>query len=267
MTNKGQLESFFVFIITLFLILFCITYYFYFKTGTIPVFTPEREIRPSEKSLLPPGTLFPKEKQSPYIKEKQLPYIFSLNIAKAETNLKPNKNLDTFIISAPPIVLEDNIAKFSFSGKNYRKPFEKLRFQTFLYPIDKKWQTTYGTEKIYYLPKFPAFYIFYVRSINNENYDPTPATYYFLTRISPYYKNISITPSYDGYSLIIRNSSNSDINVTNWYVKTSIFLYRIPKAVKYFHLNKNKNIEEDIILKRGDILKIISVYSSATSAP
>ncbi|MGC8981757.1 MAG: hypothetical protein ACP5JU_02295 [Minisyncoccia bacterium] len=257
MENKGQLENFFIFIITLLLILFCITYYFYFKTGTIPVFTPVKEIKPAEKSLLPPGTFFPKKEELPFL-------FFKKAYAKI---LKPSKDLDTFIISGPNYFLEDNIAIFKFSGKNYKKPLERLRYQTFLYPLDKNWQDTYGDSKIYYLPKNYSFYIFFVRARNDGYYDPSPAYYFFITKISNYYKDLSIYGSYDGYSITIRNNSNKDIDVTNWYVKTLAGLYKIPKAVKYFYLDKSKNFEEDIVLKPGDTLKIISVYSSATSAP
>jgi hypothetical protein len=258
MENKGQLENFFIFIITLFLILFCITYYFYFKTGSVPVFTPAKEIKPSEKSLLPPGTFFPEK--------KELPFLFDIKKAYAKT-LKPDKNLDTFIVSGPGYFVEDNVVKFEFSGINYKKPLERLRFQTYLYPLDKTWQDTYGNSKIYYLPKSYSFYIFFVRAVNDEGYDPSPVYYFFITKISNFYKDVSIYSSYNGYSITIRNNSNKDIDVTNWYIKSLKGLYKIPKAVKYFHLNPSQNIEEDIILKPGDTLKLIAVYKSATTAP
>lgn len=197
-------------------------------------------------------------------------FLFIFNFSLAQKNkTQPNRYLDTIITNNPPKIFEDNNIKFTFSGFNLSKPNEKIRFQIKLWPLDKDWQDYYYSEKTYYnLPKGRNFYLFYVRSVNDKNeHDPLPAIHFFETRISPFYKDVSIDTSYDGLTLTLYNKTNKEINITGWKIYTSRIVYTISQGVKIFNYDFNKVKQEDIILTPYGKAIIKAVYSSLTSTP
>lgn len=182
--------------------------------------------------------------------------------------LRQSRLIDTFIISGPFIINETNQIVFKFEARDYSYKSKNFYFQTILWPLEKKWQNFYGTEKRYSLPKGSNFYIFKVRAINDKGlYDPTPAVYYFFNKTSQFYNDVSIYPSWDGLSLTLVNNTDKEINITNWQIKTSKIIYMIPKGIKDFHFDFSKRKEENIVLPPYGRAVIKAVYSSATSAP
>jgi hypothetical protein len=184
-------------------------------------------------------------------------------------NLRGSNLIETIIISGPPLVLEDNQAVFKFQAADYSlKKSKYFYFQIQLWPLEKTWQNFSGETKYYYLPKGTNLYIFKVRAVNEKGYyDKTPAVYYFLTKISKFYQDISISPSYDGMSLSLINNTNQEIDITNWQIKTSNIIFTIPKGVKDFNPDPDKRKEENIILPPYGRSVFYTVYSRATSAP
>jgi len=191
--------------------------------------------------------------------------IFSFSFVLAQKqNLKPNRFLETYILKGPDFNLESNYAEFEFKGINFRNPNDNFYFQVKLLPFDLKWENVYSSRKVYYsLPKGSYWAILMVRAVNyKKEYDPTPAYYLFKVNVSKFYKDISISPSYDGLKLTLSNNSNKEIKITNWQIKTSIISFKIPKAIRDYHPNPLLRKEEDIILKPYEKLVII-----ATSSP
>ncbi|MCS7200663.1 MAG: lamin tail domain-containing protein [Patescibacteria group bacterium] len=195
--------------------------------------------------------------------------VLGFSFAQQKPKFRPNRNIETIIQSAPPSIIETNQVTFKFSGVNFRKQDDKLRFQTKLWPLEKGWQDNYSNEKTYSnLPKGKNVYLFYVRAVNEKNeYDPFPAVYVFETRISPFYKDVSIGTSYDGMSLTLYNDSDREINITGWKISTSKLVFTIPQGVKNFTYDINKIKLEDIVLSARGRAIIQAVYSSATSGP
>jgi len=187
----------------------------------------------------------------------------------AQASLKKSNLIDTKITSAPPISVESNQVKFEFQGIDYSNRSKYFYFQTKLWPLENKWQTTYSNTRYYYdLPPGRRFYIFYVRAINDKNqYDPTPAIYIFITQISSFYGKVSISPNFDQLNITLQNNTNEKINITNWQIRTSKISYIFGKGVRDFIYDKNRAKFEDIILTPYGRAIISAVYSSATSAP
>ena len=176
--------------------------------------------------------------------------------------------IDTFIVSGPPVFNESNQVTFKFEAKDYSNKSKYFNFQVMLWPLEKKWENFYGNSKTYYLPKEEKFYIFKVRAVNDKGfYDLTPATYYFFTKISKFYNDVSIRTSWDGLELTLINDTQKEIKITGWQILTSKIRFIIPKGVKDFHPDPFKRIEEDIVLPPYGRAVIRAVYSSATSAP
>jgi hypothetical protein len=194
--------------------------------------------------------------------------VFSFSLAK-EKQLKSNSSIDTFIISAPNFIIEDNKASFEFQAVDYSKKSKKLYFQIKLWPIDKEWQNIYVNKKTYNnLLKGNYLYIFQVRAINEKGeHDPSPAVFYFNTKISNLYKDISISPSLDGFKVTLRNTSKKEIQVSGWTFKSALMTFQIPKAVKDWNPNPSLRREEDIILKPNDKLVIEVAYENENSVP
>ncbi|GIW65215.1 MAG: hypothetical protein KatS3mg093_194 [Candidatus Parcubacteria bacterium] len=184
-------------------------------------------------------------------------------------NLRGSNLIDTIIISGPALTLEDTKAVFKFQAIDYSlKKSQYFYFQTQLWPLEKTWQNSYSTERYYYLPKGIGLYILKVRAVNDKGYyDKTPAIYYFLTKTSEFYQDISISPSWDGMSLTLVNNTNKEINITDWQIRTSKIIFTIPKGVKDFNPDQSKRKEENIILPAYGRAVFYTVYSSATSAP
>jgi hypothetical protein len=196
--------------------------------------------------------------------------IFSLSFALAQKqNLKPNRSLETYILKGPAFNLESNYAEFEFKGVNFRNPNDNIYFQVKLLPFDVKWENVYSSKKVYYsLPKGSYKATLMVRAVNYKNqYDPTPAYYTFKVNISKFYKDVSISPSFDGLSLTLINNSNKEIKITNWQIRTSLISFKIPKAVKDFHPDQNLRKEENIVLQPYGRLVISAVYENEKSAP
>mgnify|MGYP001107994363 CR=1 FL=1 len=261
MKLKAQIESLIYFIVIIILFFSAIFYYLQFKTGSVPVFRPKREIAPSEKSILPPGTFFEKENKKNNKEKNFFPLLFIKETFARNNNLKknliPNKDLETIILSPSFFTeLEDNKLYILLEGYNKNDKKDRIHFQYILEPLINDWKDLYQKRKLIILPKGSNVYTLKVRSINNKNeYDPTPAISYIYTKISPYYKDLDVSVSYSRDILIIKNRSNKDINVTDWRIKTSQIAFKIPKAVKNFNLFSTQTLE-DIVLKskRGRLI-------------
>lgn len=259
MKQAGQLENLFIGIISILLILSLIIYYFQFKTGTIPIFKTKKTIEPAEKGVIPKGTFF-KEQKLPYL---FLKFTYAQNNKKDNKKYKPNKNLETYIISPKSfILLEDNKVDLIVNGQNKVNSLEKLYFQYKIYPLHKDWQNLYGKQKRILLPNGVNFYTIYVRAINkNLEVDPTPAISYFYTNISKFFKYLDIEVNYKKDKIIIRNKSKESINVNNWRIKSSKVNFYLSKAVKDVNPNLQTKLEE-IILDPGERLIIFSSKES-----
>jgi len=197
-------------------------------------------------------------------------FIISFSFAWAQKqNLKPNRALETYILKGPAFNLESNYAEFEFKGVNFRNPNDNIYFQVKLLPFDVKWENVYSSRKVYYsLPKGSYLAILMVRAVNYKNeYDPVPAYYIFKINTSKFYNDVYISPSFDGFSLTLTNSSNKEIKITNWQIKTSLISFKIPKAIKDFHPYPNLRKEEDIVLQPYGRLRISAVYDNENSAP
>ncbi|MCS7184011.1 MAG: hypothetical protein NZ866_01525 [Patescibacteria group bacterium] len=269
MIKRGQLESLITGIIFVLLFLSAIIYYFQFKTGTVPVFKPLREIKPAEKGVLPEGTFFEKrenkENKIPFFKINKV-YAYSEKRNKKEIKYKPNKYLETLIIEPKTLTfLEDNILRIIFSGRNKNNPLEKIYFQYKLHPIQKDWQRIFSNQKVIILPKGKNFYTLYVRAINkNFEFDPSPAQAYIYTNISPYYKDINISINSNGDLLTIYNKSRERINIHQWRIISRRVNFLIPMAVRDVKPELELNLEE-IILEPREKLFIYPLYATTAT--
>jgi len=257
MKRGAQIEDILVFLVTIFLILSAFFYFIYFKTGIVPTYHPPEKIGPAEKGVVPTGTFFR------YPKEK-LPYNFLLKkVFASSKKYKPNKNIETYIYHDYLDLnkIETNVVKFTFQGKNLKNPKDKFYFIYMLYPIDKEWNVSYSNTKYFYLPKGYNWYFLIVSAVNqNEEYDPSPAYVSFATKISPYFKDISLYPKGDKLTLYLSNTTNKNINITNWKIVSSQGIFLIPRGVDYIDPNY-KYKEEDIILPPYGKAKIIATTS------
>jgi hypothetical protein len=247
MKKKAQIENLIYFIVVILLFFSAIFYYLKFKTGNVPVFNPKREIVPSEKGVLPPGTFFEKENKNK--KNKLLPLLF-INQVYAKDDLKPDKNLETLILSPNSFtILEDNKLYIVVEGYDKNDSKEKIYFQYKLEPLINEWKNLYQKRKLIILPKGNYLYNLKVRAVNKKGYDPTPAVSYIYTPISSYYKDVEIYINSSKDLIIIKNLSNNDINISGWKIKSSLINFTIPQAVKNVDLFSTKTLE-DIVLKR-----------------
>jgi len=258
MKKVGQLEDIIVFLVTIFLILSALVYFLYFKTGVVPVYKPPQKIEPASKGVVPTGTFFK-------YPEEKLPFNFFLKKTYAESKkLKPNKKIETYIYHDYLDLnnLETNIVKFTFEGKNWENPKDRFYFNYILYPLDKNWKTSYSNTQYFYLPKGYYRYFLIVSAVNqNGEYDPSPAYVSFITKISPYFKDIYLSPRGDKLTLYLNNNTNKEIKITNWKIVSSQGIYSIPQGVNYVDPDY-KYKKEDIILPPYGKAKII-----ATSSP
>jgi len=258
MEKKGQIEDIIVFLVTILLILSALVYFLYFKTGVVPVYKPPKEIEPAQKGIVPKGTFFK-------YPEEKLPFKFFLKKTYAQSKkLKPNKKIETYIHHDYFDLnnIETNIVKFVFEGKNFENPKERFYFLYILYPLERDWRASYSNTKYFYLPKGYYRYFLIVTAVNkNGEYDPSPAYLSFNTKISRYFKDISISPRGDKFTLYLNNNTNKEINITNWRIVSSQGVYLIPKGVNYVDPDY-KYKKEDIILPPYGKAKII-----ATSSP
>ncbi|GIW66230.1 MAG: hypothetical protein KatS3mg095_0128 [Candidatus Parcubacteria bacterium] len=260
MTKRGQLESLLSSIIIILLILSAIAYYLQFRLGYIPVFKPQKSIKPAEKGIVPEGTFFENQKD-------KLPFLFiKKSYAKAQIKYKNNKNLETYIVSPPKLIfLEDNILDLVVSGKNKANSLEKIYFQYKIIPIDKDWQKLYSQQKRIILPKGFGFYKIYVRSINKNNeIDPTPDITYVYTLISKNYKDVDIQINSQRTIITLTNKSKNSIKITNWKILSQKVNILIPKAVRDVN-PKLENNSEDIILEPKERLIIYPLYATTST--
>lgn len=263
MIKRGQIEDIIIFFAIILIILSGLVYYFYFRTGEVPILKLRQDIRPAEKGVVPPGTFFPKPK------DKKLPFIF-LNVGFAQVlkpniglPLRPNRNIETFI-SYPYknlIDIEDYKIRFKLSGKNLKNPADKFYFAYLLLPINKDWQILKSTDLILTLPKKQQYYLILVSAVNSKNeYDPTPLGLIFRTNISSYFQDVRISKLSQGVIIKLKNISQKEISVTNWRIISSLGNFLIPQAVEFvdpYRFYKRENI----ILKPGEELKIIASSS------
>lgn len=259
MKNKAQLESLFISLISILLILSLIIYYFQFKTGVIPVFKPKKNIEPAERGILPKGTFFEEKKPKDI-----LPYLFfNKTYAQTKKKYKINKNLETYIINPSLLltILENDTIKLIVSGKNKSNLSEKIYFQYKIEPLHNDWQIIYNQQKNLLLPKEKKLYTLYVRAINkNLEVDPTPAIAYIYVNISPFYKDISIETNFNKDRLVLKNISKNTIDVSNWKIISSKINFSIPKAAEDIPPNLIVNLK-NISLKPRERLIIYNQSS------
>jgi hypothetical protein len=265
MSKKGQLESIIYFVVFILLILTLIIYYFQFKTGTVPVFRPKKNIEPASKGVLPPGTFFQNEFEQEKNNKQKLPYlIITPSYAKENKKYINNKNLETHLINPQQkiTILEDNTFDLIVNGENKKNPLDKIYFQYQIKPLDSHWQNLYSKTKKIVLPKGNNLYTLYVRSVNkNLEVDPTPAKVYIYTKISNYFKDISIEINSQRNLLILKNNSQKEINVSQWRIISSKVNFLIPQAVKDVNPHLEKRWE-DIILSKNNRLIIYPLYAT-----
>lgn len=264
MKKKAQIEDIIVFFALIIIIFSALIYYFYFKTGTVPVLRPRKEIKPAEKSIIPPGTFFPEKKE-----EKKLPFIlFKTTYAQVlkpqiGISLKPNKNIETYISHKYKnlINIEDNKINFKLNAKNIENPNDKFYFAYLILPINKNWQILKSENLVLELPKKQQYYILIVTAINSKNeYDPTPLSLIFRTNISNYFKDVKITSISKGELIKLKNFSSQEIDISDWRIVSSLVNFLLPQAVKFVDPYKFYK-RENIILKPGEEIKIIASSS------
>ncbi len=258
MKKKAQIEDILSFFAIILIILSAFVYYFYFKTGSVPILKPRTEIKPAEKGVVPPGTFFPKPK-----KEK-LPFIlFDLSYAQVlkpqiGIPLKPNKDIETSISHQYKDLtnLEHYKINFKLSAKNLKDPNDKFYFVYLLLPINKEWQILKSNNLVLELPKRQQYYLLLVTAVNSKNeYDPTFIGLIFRTNISPYFQDIKIT-SLGKDTIKLKNFSQKDISITNWKITSSIGDFLIPQGVEFINPDRLYK-KENIILKPNEEAKIM----------
>ena len=262
--RKGQIEDILLFFGLIIIIFSAFVYYIYFKTGSVPVLKPRKEIRPTEKSVIPPGIFFPtpKEKKTPFykfLKEAEASY-FKPNIG---TTTKPNKNIETYIKYKYKNLnnIENNLLEFELEGKNLKNPQDRFNFAYLILPLKKNWQILKSNKLTLTLPKKYGTYILIITAINSKNeYDPTPIGLVFTVKISPYFGEVKITNLQNRNMIRLKNVSNKEIDISNWKIVSSIGNFIIPQGVKMVDPNRIYQ-KEDIILKPQEEAKIIATTS------
>jgi len=262
MKKGAQIEDIIVFLVTILLVLSALVYFVYFKTGVVPVYKPPQKIEPAKKSVIPTGTFFIYPEKQP---EKQLPFNFFVKKTYAQSKkLKPNKNIETYIFYDYPDLsnIETNEVQFTFQGKNLTNSNDRFYFIYILYPLERDWKVFYFSTKYFNLPKGYNRYLLIVSAVNqNDEYDPSPAYLFFTTKISPYFKDVSLSPQGNKLTLYLYNNTNKEINITNWKIVSSQGIYSVPEGVNYVDPDY-KYKKEKIILPPYGKAKII-----ATSSP
>lgn len=259
MKRKAQIEDIIVFFALILIIASALIYYFYFKTGSVPVFKPRKEIQPAEKGVVPPGIFFPRPK------EEKLPLIFP-KFTYAQTlkpeigiNLKPNKNIETFINHKYKDLnnIETNKIEFEFYAKNKKNLQDKFYFAYLLMPINKKWVVLQSNKLFLELPKKPSYYLLLATAINTKNeFDPSFVYLIFKINVSPYFQNIKINQVSNGDFIVLRNFSTNTINITNWRLVSSMGNFLIPQAIEFvdpFRIYERR----DVILQPNDEARIM----------
>lgn len=262
MNKKAQIEDILLFFALVIIIFSAFIYYFYFKTGKVPVLKPRKEIKPAEKSVIPPGIFFPKKEKLPFLNIMKVSEasVFKINLG---TTTKPNKNLETSIKHKYKNLnyLETNEVEFELEGKNLKNPNEKIHFAYLLIPIENNWKVLKSNKLKITLPKKPQIYILLVSSLNEKNeYDPSPYVLIFSVNVSKYFNDIKITSLQNRNIIRIKNFSQNTINITNWKIVSSLGNFVIPQGVEFVEPSGNY-IKKDIVLNPGEEVKIIASSS------
>ena len=262
--RKGQIEDILLFFALIIIIFSAVIYYFYFKTGSVPVLKPRKEIKPAEKSVIPPGIFFPtpKKEKTPFYKflKEVEASSFKLNIG---TTTKPNYNIVTSIKYKYKDLnnIETNQVEFDLEGKNLKDPKDNIYFAYILIPINKNWQILKSNKLTLTLPKKYGIYILLITAINSKNeYDPTPIGVIFTTKISPYFGDVKIASLINRNTIRLKNISKNEINITNWKIISSMGSFIIPTGVEFVD-PKRIYEKKEIILKPEEEVKIMAGYS------
>lgn len=183
----------------------------------------------------------------------------------SQPKIKFNPYLETYIIQGPQPgeTIEKDYVEFSFTGVNFKKPQEKIYFETKLEGVDKKWQITYSNSRKIKLIPGKNKYKFLVRAKNfKKEVDPTPAERIFFANLSEYYGKLSISYYFRKKEsrFVFRNNSNKPINISGFLIKTREKEIKIPQANKFVGPSFINN-PQDIILQPGEIAYLTTLES------
>lgn len=243
MSKRAAIHTLLLTLFIVFAISWAIFYYFIHRFQAVPIPIKPGKLEPAPVSPLPPKTILPL--LEPIVKP-----------AQATTGLKRKANyfLNTVITATFPQYanLETDEVTFNLSGQDVRAPKEPVHFEYLLFPFEQQIKTTAGPRLTYHLSGGVRSYVLIVRAVNNKNeYDPTPALYFFQTRTSPYFKKISFTTSYDGKKAWLTNSSQEQVKISGWRIKSPESEAVIP-AGTYFVDPYFSRTEADIVLEPGE---------------
>jgi len=175
---------------------------------------------------------------------------------------EPNRYPETIILRGPEsgAVLETAEVTFKYSGTNPLGEARDLDFETYLVGHDTRWHNQYSRDtETYNLSEESKTYTFYVRAKNEEGYaDPSPVSLSFQIGVSPYYQKVEIRNVYaneDNFRkdyLVLRNSDEETINITDWTIKTKRETIIIPQAAERLRHPFSSDYDSDIELSYQD---------------
>ena len=181
---------------------------------------------------------------------------------------EPNRYPETIILQGPEEgeILETAEVTFKYSGTNPLGEARDLDFETYLVGHDTRWHNQYsGDTETYNLSEESKTYTFCVRAKNEEGYaDPSPVSLSFQIGVSPYYQKVEIRNVYakeDDFVndyLILRNSDDQTINISDWTIKTKRETVTIPQVTERLRYPFSDSYDSDIKLAYRDEV-IISV--------
>ncbi len=148
---------------------------------------------------------------------------------------------DTVFIDTPKDIVEGVFVRFEFSATPAILDDKKIRFETFLEGVDKKWKYSYRKYRSINLPKKSGKYKFFVRArYLDGGVDLIPQKYEFTVKISPLFGDVKIYSvrsnknNVDAEYISLKNKSKIPLNITNWSIesKKNNASYTIPKVYK-----------------------------------
>ena len=157
--------------------------------------------------------------------------------------------IDTFITSGPEqgeVIEETNKVTFGFEGKLLDSDDEtRITFETKVLNIDDDWKSTSSNKRAITLPTGSKEYTFLVRAKAKDLIDQTPSERKFKINVSPYFGKIeiySITTRSSTPSLIrlsTKLSSDEQINIANWQIKSKTKTSIIPSGIEKYYPNQD----------------------------
>lgn len=164
--------------------------------------------------------------------------------------------LETYIESSITngSVIETDSVSFKFIGKNLTNAKDKVSFEYYLFPIDKKWNKFSGSSKTFNKLN-RGNYTLVVRAMKKYNkntiYDRTPISITFQIKTSDDYGKIKLSYNSTGKQITLSNSSKFSVNISDWKIKSWASDFAIPKITKYVD-PAFSSIETETILGIGE---------------